>query len=43
MSCLLELSADKFSQSRLRGQLLPPHVWALLDTQKKLEIWANGK
>lgn len=36
VSCLLELSADKASQSRWRGQHLPPQVWALLDTQKKL-------
>lgn len=36
VSCLLELCADKFSQSRLRGQHLPPQNWASLDTQKKL-------
>lgn len=49
VSCLLGLRADKSSQSRLRGQHLPPQVWASLDTQKKLgdmgqwevKVWAS--
>lgn len=43
--CVLftEAQCRQVLSDRLRGQHLPPHVWALPDTQKKLGIWANGK